>query len=916
MGEPVTRADLEGVTAAFITTLTALTEQMTALTTQMNNMQNNTNQGRDRRGEQNRTPRGRGKRTVVADSSSYEEEEVFEEECSEEGNNSFKHDYRVKADIPLFYGTMGVEEFLDWQIDVDRFFEVMKVPENKHVKMVAVRLKSIAAVWWDKLVMQRQRQRKGPVKTWQRMKQLMFERFLPEDYEQILYKMYIECVQGKRSVTEYTTEFLRFSERNDLGESENQNVARYVSRLKNSLQEKMSLQTVWTVAEASNLAEKEKSALTKESGSAPKVGPSSASQGKAPIQKQKNPYTRPSGDTCYRCNGKGHRSNVCPTRRVTVVLEGEADGGEFEGENDEYADAEFAEEESEDRVNFVLQRVLLASREEGQRKNLFKTHCSIQIKVCNLIVDNGSTKNLVSQKLVEYLRLPTTQHEKKRYTLGWVSKGSQVRVTMTCRVPISIGKHYKEEVMCDVLDMDVCHILLGRPWQFDNDITYRGRDNVMMFTWGSHKIAMAPVMNFDDKLGGKKTIKGLLGAVKEENPIPAEVSEILEGFKELIADELPKELPHMRDKKHHIDLNPGCSLPNLPYYRMSPKENEILREQIEDLLQKGSKVFSKIDLRSGYHQICIRAGDEWKTTFKSKEGLCEWLVMPFGLLNAPSTFMRLMNQVLCPFTGSFVVVYFDDILIYSKDKKDHVEHVAQVLKLLFLGFVVGAKGIQVDEEKKGKFQWGDEQERSFSLIKAKLCSAPVLALPDFDKVFQVECDASGVGIGAVLSQEKRPVAHFSEKLSDARQKWSTQKVINKMHARWVSFLQKFPFIIQHKSGVQNKVVDALSRRASLLITLAQDIVGFECLKELYEDDAEVKELWAKCSKGQPSVDFHIREGNLFRGDQLCIPFSSLREKLIRDLHGGGLGGHLGRDKTIAGLEKRFYWPHLRRDAGT
>ncbi|KMT01802.1 hypothetical protein BVRB_9g210840 [Beta vulgaris subsp. vulgaris] len=184
--------------------------------------------------ETNKTPRRRGKRTVVADSSS-SEEEVFEEECSDEGNNFHKHDYRVKADIPLFYGTMGVEEFLDWQIDVDRFFEVMEIPENKHVKMVAVRLKSNAAVWWDKLVMQRQRQRKRPVKTWRRMTQMMLERFLPEDYEQILYKIYIECVQGKRSVTEYTAEFLLFSERNDLGESKNQKLARYVSGLKNSL---------------------------------------------------------------------------------------------------------------------------------------------------------------------------------------------------------------------------------------------------------------------------------------------------------------------------------------------------------------------------------------------------------------------------------------------------------------------------------------------------------------------------------------------------------------------------------------------------------------------------------------------------------------------------------------------------------
>eukprot|EP00253_Pinus_taeda_P033355 PITA_33355 len=187
--------------------------------------------------------------------------------------------------------------------------------------------------------------------------------------------------------------------------------------------------------------------------------------------------------------------------------------------------------------------------------------------------------------------------------------------------------------------------------------------------------------------------------------------------------------------------------------------------RMDDMMDCLSRVayFSMIDLKSDYHQIRIREGDEWKMAFKTNEGLYEWLVMPFGLSNAPSTFMRLMNEMLKEFIGKFVIVFLDNILIFSKTREEHFRHVNGIC----------APTVETIKKENQPFYWIESAEKSFQLLKKKITEQPVLKLLDFNKLFQVRCDAIGTAIGAVLSQEDNPIAYFSERLNERRQKYTS-----------------------------------------------------------------------------------------------------------------------------------------------
>ncbi|GJU70885.1 putative nucleotidyltransferase, ribonuclease H [Tanacetum coccineum] len=233
--------------------------------------------------------------------------------------------------------------------------------------------------------------------------------------------------------------------------------------------------------------------------------------------------------------------------------------------------------------------------------------------------------------------------------------------------------------------------------------------------------------------------------------------------------------------------------------------------RIDDLFDQlqGSQFFSKIDLRSGYHQLRVHEDDIPKTAFRTRYGHFEFTVMPFGLTNAPAIFIHLMNRVCRSYINKFVIVFIDDILIYSKTQEEHVEHLRLVLELLkkeklyakfskcefwlrevqFLGHVINglagyyrrfienfskiAKSLTILTQKSKTFNWGEEQEYAFQTLKDKLCNAPVLALPDGPEDFVVYCDASGIGLGCVLMQRGKVIAYASRQLKIHEENYTT-----------------------------------------------------------------------------------------------------------------------------------------------
>eukprot|EP00253_Pinus_taeda_P025542 PITA_25542 len=454
-------------------------------------------------------------------------------------------------------------------------------------------------------------------------------------------------------------------------------------------------------------------------------------------QSRKSPFKPPNGKSKAKWKGE--------EKKIAIAKEGErpyCNHCKKEGHNDNHCWKQHPENCPKKYGGKWKQKIVVAAQQELGS---------------NLGDEPVITAARTKESLVKKLLLQTKQHSKP-YPLGWIHDKAKLNVTQQCKVKFVIASKLVDEVELDVIPLDICGMVLGSPYLYYRKVVFFRHENKYQITKdGVEYIVRAHQNKFSVSFVTAGQMKRLVNSSK--------------GCMLMVEQ---KGLPRKREIQHEIHLQHDAPLPNIGMYRMSAIKMEEIKRQVQELLDQGvirpstslcgspivlvpkkddtwricvdyrvlNKItvknhyplpciddlldqlksvvyFTKLDLPSGYHQVKIAKQDVWKTTFKTKQVLFEWMLMPIGFCNTPTTFIQVMNDIVQPFIDDFVLVYLDDILVFSKSWSEHVCHVKKVLDVLkkeklfvklskcefaktslgYLGHIVGHGQLKIDPSK-------------------------------------------------------------------------------------------------------------------------------------------------------------------------------------------------------------------------
>ncbi|KAI3465831.1 hypothetical protein Pfo_022494 [Paulownia fortunei] len=551
------------------------------------------------------------------------------------------------------------------------------------------------------------------------------------------------------------------------------------------------------------------------------------------------------------------------------------------------------------------------------RKGLMYVEAYLSGKSTRVLVDTGATHNFI------------TEEEANRLGLRW-SRGEGWLKTVNAKAQPLNGV-----VKNVVLDMDflrkvptipmpsfssVCILEKGAPCMIPTiDLTEGHSQGTKAESRHLSAIQITKGVKWGETTY-LATLKEEVPTVTKEDDLPPIIQNVLEENKDVMPDELPKKLPPRQEVDHKIELEPGTKPPAMARYHMAPLELEELRRQLIELLDtgwirpskapycapmlfqkkhdgslrmcvdyrvlnkvtiknrypipliadlfdrlRGAKIYTKMDLQKGYYQVRIAEGDEPKTACITRYGYFEWLIFQ-------------------PYLDRFMVLYLDDIVIYSNSLEEHANHLPKIRAIVeweaptkvtelrfFLGLVnyyyrfiqgYSARAAPLTDllKKRKTWEWSEKYQHAFDDLKVAVSNEPVLALSNFDKPFELHTDASDFAIGGVLMQEGHPIAFESRKLNNTERRYTVQEkeMTTIIHCLWVwrhylldshfiiktdnDFLAKFDYTLEYKLGKANVVADALIQKAELAaVSLAKEEIT-DLIKQGLEQDPLAREL--------------------------------------------------------------------------
>ncbi|CAJ2630725.1 unnamed protein product [Trifolium pratense] len=879
--------------------------------------------------------------------------------------------HRLKLDVPRFDGT----DAHGWIFKICQFFTYHETPKEERITIASFYLDGPALSWYQWMY------RNSQLVSWNQFLQALETRFAPTAYDDPRGNLF--KLTQSTTVAAYLVEFEALANR-IVGLSSADLLSCFISGLKLDIRREVLARQPTSLTQAAGLARlQEDKLLDQQRANRPKFTPpppryssdssiTRPSPGLLPTPPAKPRFRhlsepelaeRREKGLCFNCDQKWSRNHNCRARIFLMV----ADEDDVTP-TDQELEAIVTTPESSNNDDSPSAQLSLHALSGHQASDTFKVTGKIATHTVDILVDGGSTHNFIQEHIATALGLTHSSITPLRVMVG---SGQELICSHICLgVQLAIQGH-AFPLDLYVLGLRGADVVLGAQWLkqlgpvlmdynnltmkfFHNNacVELKGDPASFPSPLSLHQLQKVLHSNNGAQFFSLRAYEPEASPTTPQSPPTPEINLLIEQFSTLFSE--PTQLPPARITDHAIPLQPNSSPDGS--WRMCVDYRALnaltVRDRfplptIDELLDElgNARIFSKLDLTSGFHQIRLMPEDTHKTAFRTHDGHYEYCVMPFGLCNAPATFQATMNDIFRPMLRKTVIVFFDDILVFSTSWDQHLEHLKQVFTIL---------SEQQFHLKASKCSFGQSKVSYLGHIVEGGTVAPdplkIQAVDDWPTPNQA--------MGAVLLQGDHPIAYFSKLFCPRMTRASTY--LRELHAitgavkRWRQYLLGQFFIIQtdhrslkelltqviqtpeqqfylskllgyhydiqYKPGKSNTVADALSRAfegvdATLhILSLPQFLFLDELRQDLSSDPAYI-ELRAKIeSTPHQFPEFTLRDALILRHNKIWVsPTSRFKRLLMKEFHETPVGGHGGIVKTLKRLSENFYWANMRTD---